>query len=129
MYQEIKELAARNRSAKTAEERAAVKKEMAALQASDPEAYGKALERLIKETSERVDELTVAEQMGEIRHALSMAYIARTYFGKSTGWISQKISGISIGGRPSSFTSEERATLKAAFADISHKLGSLSASL
>lgn len=125
----IKELAARRRTAATEEERAEVAAEMARLQAADPEAYCRALESLIGEAAGRVEELTMAQRMGEMAHVVSMSYVARKYFGKTRAWLSQKMNGNVVNGKPAAFTSEERAVLKAALADISKELGSVSASL
>lgn len=129
MQEKIKELAARRRTATTEEERAEVAAEMARLQAEDPEAYCRALEHLIGEAAGRVEELTMAQRMGEMAHVVSMSYVARKYFGKTRAWLSQKMNGNVVNGKPAAFTSEERAVLKAALADISEVLGSVSASL
>ena len=56
MYDKIKELAALKRQAKTKEEKDAVKNAMFDLQNSNPDAYGMALERLIKETANRLED-------------------------------------------------------------------------
>ncbi len=129
MYDKIKELATRKRMAKTKEEKEAVKNAMFELQNSDPEAYGEALERLIKETANRLDELTVSEKMGEVTKIVSMSYIAQNYFGKTRSWLAHKLNGDIVNGKESSFTDEELSTLKLALSDLSKKLGSISAVL
>lgn len=130
MIQErIKELAVRSRTATTEEQRAEVAAEMARLQEQDPEAYCSALENLIREAGEQVEELTMAQRMGEMAKVVSMSYVARKYFGKTRAWLSQKTNGNVVNGKPAAFTSEERNVLKAALADISKELGSVSASL
>ncbi|RHJ78092.1 DUF5053 domain-containing protein [Parabacteroides sp. AM08-6] len=129
MYDKIKELAIRKRTAKTKEEKDAVKNAMFSLQNSDPIAYGEALERLIKETTNRLDELTVSEKMGEVTKIVSMSYIAQNYFGKTRSWLAHKLNGDIVNGKESSFTEEELYTLKMALNDLSKKLGSISAVL
>ena len=125
----IKALAERNRMAATQAEKDVIEAEMKRLEQSDPKAFTEALEDLIKSTSRKVEELTVAEKMGEISNMLSMAYIARTYFGKTRSWLAHKLHGDIVNGKPSSFTDEELNTLKSALDDMSKKIGSLSVSL
>lgn len=129
MYQRIKELAAKQRSAKTAEEREYIKAEMLKLEKEDSQAYGEALERLIAETSQKVEELTMFERMGEVTDIVSMAYISNKYFGKSRCWLSQRLHGNMVNGKKSGLNKEEVQILKSALYDISQKIGSLSASL
>ena len=126
MYEAIKALAERNRMAATEEEKQAVGREMEALQMQNPEAYGEALERLIGETSARVEALTVKEKLGEAARLLPLSYIAREYFGKTRSWLSHKMNGNVINGKPCTFSEEELATLRFALQDISRKIGSLS---
>ena len=125
----MKELAARNRAAATEEEKAAVGKEMAALQEQNPEAYREALEELIQETARECETLRMADKLGEMTKIVSMSYIARHYFGKTRSWISHKLNGDSLNGKTAQFTDAEVQTLKMALQDISKKLGSLSATL
>ena len=125
----IKALAERNRKAETQAERDAVEAEMKKLEQSSLKEFAEALEGLIRITSQKVEELTVAEKIGEISSMVSMAYIARTYFGKTRSWLAHKLHGDIINGKPSSFTEEELCTLRHALADMSKKIGSLSVSL
>ena len=67
--------------------------------------------------------------MGEVTKMISMAYIAKTYFGKSRSWLAHKINGNVVNGKVATFTDEERGTFKHALADMSQKLGSLGVSL
>lgn len=128
-YDKIKELAARNREAKTKEEKAVIAEEMMKLQNENPEEYQSALETLIKETSKEVETLTMAEKLGEVTRIVSMAYIAQHYFGKTRSWLAHKLNGNTVNGKKAGFTSGEIETLKFALSDISKKLGSLSATL
>lgn len=129
MYSRIKELAKQRRMATTKAEIEAVNQAMKELEKENPESYGKALEKLIRETAQKVEDLTVAEQMGEVTKIVSMAYIAQNYFGKTRSWLAQKLNSNTVNGKAAQFSSEELATLKFALSDISKKLGSLSAVL
>ena len=129
MKEQIKLLAERNRMAKTKEEQEAVAKEMEALKNQDPQAFTEALESLIHTTAKEVEDLTIAEKMGEVTKMISMAYIAKTYFGKSRSWLAHKINGNIVNGKAATFTEEERGTFKHALVDMSQKLGSLGVSL
>ena len=129
MRKRIQELAAANRNATTEREREAIEAEMRELHTSDPKAFTEALESLIKDTARRVEELTVAEKVGDVTKMVSMAYIARTYFGKTRSWLAHKLHGDIVNGKPSSFSEEELQTLKNARGDMSKKLGSVGASL
>lgn len=129
MREKIQALAKRNREAKNQAEKDEVKKEMEELKATDPKAFIEALESLIRSTAKDYRESTMADRMGEVTKMVSMAYIARTYFGKSRSWLTHKLHGDMVNGKPSSFTDGERLTLKHAFADMSTKLGSLGVSL
>ncbi len=115
--------------AKTKEEKEAVAKEMETLKNQDPKAFTEALESLIHTTAKEVEDLTIAEKMGEVTKMISMAYIAKTYFGKSRSWLAHKINGNKVNGKVATFTEEERSIFKHALADMSQKLGSLGVSL
>lgn len=70
----------------------------------------------------RVQTLVFAERFGYLSRTLSMANVARTYFGKSTAWMSQKLNGHVKNGKPVTFTPEELGTLKDAIKDIARRL-------
>lgn len=129
MREKIQALAKRNREAKNQAEKDEVRKEMENLKAADPKGFIEALESLIHSTAKDYRESTMADRMGEVTKMVSMAYIARTYFGKSRSWLAHKLHGDTVNGKPSAFTDGERLTLKHAFADMSTKLGSLGVSL
>ena len=63
----IKALAERNRLATTDEERAAVAAEMNALRSEDEQAFTEALEELVKTTAEDVQEMRMANRLGDIQ--------------------------------------------------------------
>lgn len=126
MIDKVKALAAQNRAAKTAEEKAEVHHQMNILKGMDPKAFAVAVGYMAKTTEEKIKELTMAEKFGEITSMVSMAYIAKAYFGKSRSWLAHKMNGDVVNGKISTFTSDELATLRSALQDMSQKFGSLS---
>jgi hypothetical protein len=81
-----------------------------------------------KELAEIKEALTVREQLQPIADAISLSYIAKHYFGKSKQWLSNKMGGYIIHGKPATFTEEEKQTLNAALADLSKRIGSINIS-
>ncbi|MDE6525516.1 MAG: DUF5053 domain-containing protein [Paramuribaculum sp.] len=64
----------------------------------------------------------VKQKMSDILVAISWREIARTYFGKSSGWLYHKLDGINGNGGPGGFTSEEALQLKEALCDLSDRI-------
>ena len=126
MIDKVKALAAQNRVAKSEEDKAEVRCQMDALKKEDPKAFAVAVGYMAKKTEERVKELTMAEKFGEVTSMVSMAYIAKTYFGKSRSWLAHKMNGDIINGKTATFSTDELATLRGALQDMSQKFSSLS---
>lgn len=61
-------------------------------------------------------------QLGEISDMVNLSYIAKTYFKKSRAWLSQRINGNSVNGRPCRFTPDELVTFNGALRDMSARL-------
>ena len=129
MYNKIKQLAEQNRNAKTQEEKEAVRAEMYKLQETNPQEYESALKSLIKETTKEVEELTMAEKLGEVTKIVSMSYLAKKYFGKTRSWLAQRLNENTVNGKRTKFTDKEIETMRYALADISKTIGSISATL
>ncbi len=70
----------------------------------------------------QADEMIARTKLGEVPEAVSFSYIAKKYFGKSRGWLMQKINGNLVNGKPASFTATERIQFRQALLDISNKL-------
>ena len=135
---QIKALAERNRLATTDEERAAVAAEMNALRREDEQAFTEALEGLIKMTAEDVQEMRMANRLGDIADvekitdmkkrmrdiylAVSWREISRTYFDKSVSWFQQKMYGIDGNGGVGGFTPEEADKLYCALNDLADRI-------
>ena len=109
-----------------AEDKAEVRRQMDALKESDPKAFAVAVGYMAKTTEQKVKELTMAEKFGEITNMVSMAYIAKAYFGKSRSWLAHKMNGNIVNGKASQFTPDELVTLRGALQDMAQKFGSLS---
>lgn len=56
---------------------------------------------------------------------LPMSYIARTYFGKSAAWLSQRINGTLVRGKVYTLNAEQKRIFNDALRDISSRIGSL----
>lgn len=67
MEEKIRQLAERNRMAKTAEEKENIAKEMEALKNQNPEAFTEALESLIHSTAKEVNDLAdMSQKLGSL---------------------------------------------------------------
>lgn len=126
MIDKVKVLAAQNRAAKTEEEKDEVRRQMNILKSIDPKAFAVAVGYMAKNTEQKVKELTMAEKLGEITDMVSMAYIAKAYFGKSRSWLAHKMNGNIVNGKTSQFSPDELAILRTALQDMSKKFGALS---
>lgn len=65
---------------------------------------------------------TMKTKLADILTIISWADVSRTYFGKSNSWLYHKLNGIDGNGKPTSFSDEERATLKNALLDLSDRI-------
>ena len=87
----------------------------------------------LKNLEERVKNLhtkvLVKKQLEEITEIISLKYIAKKYFGKTSSWLYNKINGAIVNGKPVHFTYDEICTLNGALQDISRKIGSTSVTL
>ena len=95
------------------------KKELATYMKGRLEVTGDRLEKIEKE-------INLKKQLSEVSDIISMNYIAKTYFGKTRGWLHQRINGNIVNGKKSKFTNDELAKFQAALKDVSKKIGSLS---
>ncbi|MBO4870550.1 MAG: DUF5053 domain-containing protein [Muribaculaceae bacterium] len=69
-----------------------------------------------------VNEQLLRDQLGPLAEALNMSYIARTYFGRSRSWLSQRLNGHTVHGRKAILTDDERMTLNDALNDIQSQI-------
>lgn len=71
------------------------------------------------------DNITIRKQMNDILPFISVSYLAKHYFGKSTSWFYQRLNGNIVNGKISRFTKEEISILNNALKDMSKKIGDL----
>ncbi len=109
-------------NAKTDSERELVSSQLDALIAEDINAVGDAALESIKAVNKEAESMILRDQLKDILPIISSAYIAKTYFSKTRCWLTQRINGNVINGKPAKFNEEELATLKHALIDISEKL-------
>ena len=74
---------------------------------------------------EDADEMIFRAKLGDLPDALSLSYIAKKYFGKSRGWLMQKVNGNMVNGRIAAFTDEERRQFREALQDLSEKMSAV----
>jgi hypothetical protein len=113
-----KELAAR-----TSKELTAIHAEFDELANADPAGFEQAFLDSARSTLRHAKQLKIKEQIREVSEIVSMSYIAKTYFNKTKGWLSQRVNELDVNGKPAQFTADEIETLNIAFADISKKIG------
>ena len=75
------------------------------------------------------DEMIFRAKLGDLPEALSLSYIAQKYFGKSRGWLMQKVNGNRVNGRIAAFTFEERRQFREALQDLSKKMSAIAMTL
>lgn len=109
-------------------DRDAVQTEIAALCEKDAQAVAEAALEMIRETNKEASEMALREQLKEILPAISLAYIAKTYFNKTRQWLYQRINGSIVNGKMARFTPEEAQILNDALKKIGNKLSSINVS-
>lgn len=83
---------------------------------------------ILKKIDADIEELKaerIREKMGELDKAISFAYIAKHYFGKSQSWLTQRLNGSKVNGKEARFNKSEVLQLEEAIHDLGHKLSSL----
>ena len=76
----------------------------------------------LRKIIEEADEMIFRAKLGDLPEALSLSYIAKKYFGKSRGWLMQKVNGNKVNGKIAVFTDEERLVFRKALQDLSEKM-------
>jgi hypothetical protein len=111
--------------AKTDTDFDAIRNEMRILCDRDANAFAETMVEMAQETARQAKEWVVKERIREITPIVSMAYISKTYFHKTRSWLSQRINGAIVNGKPVMFTPDEIDILNYAIQDISRKLASI----
>jgi len=68
------------------------------------------------------EEFILTTKLGDIAKAVSLSYIATTYFGKSRSWLYQRLNGHTVNGKPAQFSPEEKLQFARALNDLSIQL-------
>jgi hypothetical protein len=89
------------------------------------EQFDEGMRKIIAEA----DEMIFRAKLGDLPEALSFSYIAQKYFGKSRGWLMQKVNGNKVNGKIASFTDEERRQFREALQDLSKKMTAVAMTL
>ncbi|MDR0833266.1 MAG: DUF5053 domain-containing protein [Candidatus Symbiothrix sp.] len=129
MIEKINQLKEAFCNAKSDKERDVIDIQMKELINQDSEKFSEAMVASAKETAEKATQLVMKQKMKEVIPAISMVYIAKTYFNKTDSWLYQRINGNIVNGKPASFSTKELDTMKFALSDLSNKLGSLSVAI
>lgn len=98
--------------------------EQAAVTASRMESMRSFLEGA-EENLAALDAAVIKQKLGNMPKALSLSYISRTYFGKTSTWLYQRINGNKVNGKEARFTREEAYQLQNALHDLGSKLSSI----
>ena len=125
MKAQLEKLQERFVNSKTEAERDAVSEEIRKLCDADATGVATATLDMIKETNAEASMLVLREQIKDILPAVSLAYVAKTYFNKTRQWLYQRINGTMVNGRPAQFTQDEIDTLNGALKDIGNRLSSI----
>lgn len=126
MIDRIKELKKMYREAKTEKDFADIDRQMDALFAENEEEAENALLGDLRETVAEAEEESVRSKISGILPAISISYIARTYFHKSPAWFNQRLNGNIVNGKKARFTEDELKTLSGALQEISEQLKAVS---
>ena len=83
----------------------------------------------MRQVVDEADELIFRAKLGDLPEALSLSYIAKKYFGKSRGWLMQKVNGNKVNGKVAAFTDDERLLFRRALQDLSEKMSAVAMNL
>jgi len=84
--------------------------------------YVKASNVGLQATLQAAEELIMTINLGEIAKAVSLSYIATTYFGKSRSWLYQRLNGHTVNGKQAQFSPDEKKQFALALKDLSIQL-------
>lgn len=89
-------------------------------------ALKKEFDSSLTKRGDEIKELSIRMQLESVSELISLSYLARHYFGKSRGWLTQRVNGATVNGKKAAFTPEQINTLNAALQDVSKRIGSIS---
>ena len=86
------------------------------------------IDRILKSVDDDLEALKaekIRSAMGELGNAISFAYIAKHYFGKSQSWLTQRLNGSTVNGKTARFNKTELIQFQNAIHDLGRKLSSI----
>lgn len=86
------------------------------------------IDRILKAVDDDLEVLKaekIRSAMGELGNAISFAYIAKHYFGKSQSWLTQRLNGSTVNGKTARFNKTELIQFQNAIHDLGRKLSSI----
>lgn len=86
------------------------------------------IEKILKVVDEDLEALKaekIRSAMGELGNAISFAYIAKHYFGKSQSWLTQRLNGSKVNGKTARFNKSELIQFQNAIHDLGRKLSAI----
>lgn len=75
-----------------------------------------------------IKEIDIKMQLAEISQFINMSYIAKHYFNRSKQWLSQRINGNVVSGKPRYLSESEKQTLNNALRDLSKRINAVQVS-
>ncbi len=125
MKTKLDKLRAQYVEARTEADRERVFEEIRALIDTDAVAVAEAATAQAREIVAEAETIVARDALRDVLPAISVAYIARNYFGRSRAWLTQRINGNAINGKRATFTPEELQTMRAALRDLSGRLAAV----
>lgn len=116
------QLKSRYINASNEQEKELVRKEIATLCDDDAIKVVSIATEQIQESIDDINGIIVRKQLEEILPFMSLAFIAKKYFGKSRQWLYQRVNGMNVNGKPARFTSQEIDILNSALQEMGKKL-------
>ena len=86
------------------------------------------IDKILKVVDEDLEVLKaekIRSAMGGLGSAISFAYIAKHYFGKSQSWLTQRLNGSKVNGKTARFNKSELIQLQNAIHDLGRKLSAI----
>ncbi len=86
------------------------------------------IEKILKIVDDDLEALKaekIRSAMGELGNAVSFAYIAKHYFGKSQSWLTQRLNGSKVNGKTARFNKSELIQFQNAIHDLGRKLSAI----
>ena len=81
--------------------------------------------KVVDEDHEALKAEKIRSAMGELGSAISFAYIAKHYFGKSQSWLTQRLNGSKVNGKTARFNKSELIQFQNAIHDLGRKLSAI----